>query len=521
MLRQRYHTAEVGQVRGVSLKYGLSCTGEWAGRFWQPGPKPPREVELRMPASCVCTELKAISSRVLVDRQVATPLARRAFVTAMRRIKSSMRDMPRPEPLAHEAFVASAPGGKRALYAQAYRSLQDQPLGYRDWQVTMQVKAEVSYNKVILKPRALQFRNPRFNIEYGRYIRPIAQDLRKMRGPCRGVTRTPMIASGNSWSRAELLMRKLAEFASPAVLRLDAKSFDASLWGWQLRQAHGAYLSRIDTPEFRRLLSVTIANKVRSRRGIRYAVEGRRMSGDMDTSCGNSLISCATCGAIASLVGIHKWDAMVDGDDIILIHESSAGDLLSAIRRATLDIGFVSECDYCIEPWAPLLPERIRFNSGFFFEVEPGLFRYIRDADRCLSTFGVSHKAYQSSRGGARYLKAAALCELACNEGVPCVQALCLRVLELTHNLQPSGEIRGAMSYRALKEVPSLADVRGVPVTPHMREQFARVYGIDPAAQVEYELRVGVLELNDLLNFRSVGQEYAEGIHEFVCSRNV
>jgi hypothetical protein len=70
--------------------------------------------------------------------------------------------------------------------------------------------------------------------------------------------------------------------------------------------------------DFHALLKRTLINKVKTFQGDEWTIKGTRMSGDVDTSLGNSIINYALLSAILHDCGYHQFEIIVNGDDSIL-----------------------------------------------------------------------------------------------------------------------------------------------------------------------------------------------------------
>lgn len=159
----------------------------------------------------------------------------------------------------------------------------------------------------------IQARHISFNIHYGRYIKPLEINLSK-RGKFRhhfGKGTPNQIAC-----RIQKLASRWKYYTEG-----DHSTFDAHVTVEMLQLTHAFYNSCFQSKELSALCRRTINNKCVSRHGDRYTVRGTRMSGDMDTSLGNSLINLAILQELLFHLDI-EGEAIVNGDDFILFTES-------------------------------------------------------------------------------------------------------------------------------------------------------------------------------------------------------
>lgn len=159
----------------------------------------------------------------------------------------------------------------------------------------------------------IQARHQTFNIEYGRYIKKIEESLTKH--PKYGVH----FGKGNYDQIAAKITKLAVKY--PYYTELDHKEFDAHVTPEMLSLTHLYYQNVYRCGEIkksiRQLAKQTINNKCKTRDGDRWFVRGTRMSGDVDTSLGNSLINYAIIKELISRLGL-KGTVIVNGDDCII-----------------------------------------------------------------------------------------------------------------------------------------------------------------------------------------------------------
>lgn len=184
-------------------------------------------------------------------------------------------------------------------------------------------------------PRMIQARDLTFNIEYGRYVKPLELRLGKR----------DQFGKGNFDQIGSKIARlkKTYRYATEA----DHKTFDAYVTKEHLKLTHKFYQScYMHDRELRQLSKRTLKNRCKTREGDKYTVHGTRMSGDVDTSLGNSLVNYAVIMGVLEKLGL-KGEAIVNGDDsIIFTHEPI--DLLAA-SQAFSGFGFVTEMKPSVE----------------------------------------------------------------------------------------------------------------------------------------------------------------------------
>lgn len=220
-------------------------------------------------------------------------------------------------------------------------------------------------------PRLIQARHPTFNVEYGRYIKPLE---RATKGDVH-------FGKGNFdevGSKVHKLSRRYKYYTE-----CDHTSFDAHVTVEMLKLTHQYYQSCYpNDPTLVRLSARTIRNYCYTRNGESYIITGTRMSGDVDTSFGNSLLNYHILKTALKEAKING-DVVVQGDDSIIFSDAPLGpDFVALLRRfnmesklapSTTNIHHVEYCaaklvyDNAGRPTMSADPQRIYDRYGFCF----------------------------------------------------------------------------------------------------------------------------------------------------------
>lgn len=218
--------------------------------------------------------------------------------------------------------MAGAPNYK--LYRDNLQQF-NQPGGLRH-DVTAFTKIEKTSTNNYKPPRLIQARHPTFNIAYGRYIKPLEIKITKIH------KNKIHFGKGNY----DEIARRITVLAHKYkyYTELDHDSFDSRVTEEMLRLTHRFYKECYDDHyELSRLCNLTIDNKIHTRDGLKWKTHATRMSGDVDTSLGNSLINYAILKECLYLMG-NKGEVIVNGDDsIIFTNQPVDRDLLVDILR--------------------------------------------------------------------------------------------------------------------------------------------------------------------------------------------
>jgi len=488
-LVERVHSPDVVMPRSNRwvCKFNSSpCRG--GGVYTRPLLQPQWGTCAVVHAGCFCTEKAALARRVFVKKTEATKDGKKAFRAAS--IELSKRfGSPRLVPWSEEDVVSSAPRAKRAIYQRARESLFVKPLGAKDARVKMFVKPDklTSVGLEPKKPRAIQGRTPRFNVIYGKYIKPIERYLCGWKGVHRGVKRTRVFAKGLNWEqRAKLVLEKLERFKY--CVSLDASSFDASVRVWHLLGVHRVYKALIGKdPEFLFAMNETLVNTGVTAHGIWYKIVGNRMSGDMDTGIGNSILAFMLVWVAVKRMGLCKWDILCDGDDVLVLTDQHVSKEEWILQGA--ELGF----DWKVEGyWTRGDPlEDIEFCRHRLVEVG-GVWRFVRGI-RALATFGVTH-VHVGRKAHRRYMKGVAMSEMNASEGVPCASVLSAEVYKRTCNVKALFvhsdlyKFGSYVSSSVLEQVDMNRKQGRIEVST--RVSYERAFGVSVEEQERYEKAV-------------------------------
>jgi len=164
-------------------------------------------------------------------------------------------------------------------------------------------------------PRAIQFRATPFTARLAKYIVPIEKAISKpVIGENSGF---PFVAKGyNSLERGEILYNMWNAVKKPVAYLIDHSKFDSCVNIDLLKMEHKFYQLIFKGDKFlKHLLDQQLRNYGRTRNGIKYWCEGRRMSGDPNTACGNCVINYAI---LRQAFGPNAL-IFVDGDDSVVI----------------------------------------------------------------------------------------------------------------------------------------------------------------------------------------------------------
>lgn len=439
-------------------------------------------------SNCVCNDLVAATNRVV---GVVPPVTDFGFFHLRRGMRRLILSTPRVfEPWDYERTIDSFHGKKRKRYEAAYESLKLLPLSRKDSIVRAFTKAEKfnPYDKVNPDPRMIQARHPRYNLELARFMRPLEHSIYGLVGGRSGLR---LVVKGmNQVERASLLIQKWAMFDEPVVVSLDASRWDKHVQPRTLSVEHAYYQAKFPSnPELARLLAWQCDNVCVTSNGVRYKVASRRMSGDMNTACGNCLGMVNMVSTACRLLRLRRWDMLDDGDDCLLMVE--AVDLDLVVRELPLVfLEFGQELK--VENVAHDVRSVVFCQSRVCYNGEQDLF--VRNWRKVLSQACCGVKHWGEPKEVRPMLTAIGLCELALGRGIPILQAFAEALIRNGRGERPRTlDVDEGLALRVRYEVgcdtfEQLRDATAPSVvTDAARVAFEQAWGVSPDLQRYYE----------------------------------
>lgn len=393
-------------------------------------------------------------------------------------VKSIHRVLPSFTPVSLWDFSQMYKGPKKVVYERAVLSLYANPVRRRDAESNSFVKREKA--KFKKAPRCIQPRDPRYNASIGRYLKPLEHVLYDTVGKITG--EGVVITKGlNLISTAGCLLQKWSRFKRPVALGLDATAFDAHVSPALLRWEHSIYNGIFKSAELAKLLTWQIDNRGKSfcpDGKLKYKVQGRRFSGDMNTGLGNCLIMCAMVYSYAASRGV-TINLANNGDDCVVFMEQED------LERFTVGINeWFEELGFRLTSEPPAY----NFEAIEFCQMHPVLigdeWRMVRTPKVAfekdtMCTLTVTDDEY------LQWLSGVSDCGLATASGVPVLQEFYLN-LRLAAGARVAPE--RLVEYTGMKHLSRGMSSKVVPVDEASRFSFWLAFGVDPDTQRAIEL---------------------------------
>nr|WRQ65252.1 RNA-dependent RNA polymerase [Tolivirales sp.] len=366
--------------------------------------------------------------------------------------------------------VRSYAGKWRQKYARAHEQVKISPVTHKHSYVTLFVKDDKEMRPCTKPPRAIQYRHPCFMLEMGKYTKAVEKWFYSLKDEYG----TKIVGKLSGPEVAAELKKKSDSFANPVYLCLDASNFDTCVDEKWLKHCMNLYLECFDKVYHRRikwLWAKTLTNTGFTKNGtIKYKTKGTRMSGDMDTGLGNSIIMYTMLTSYLKQHNV-KGSIMVNGDDSVVVIEARH---LQKCKDLSIfkSFGFNMKFDVKYE-----------FEDVEFCQCKPVNTYYgwtmARRPDRIIGRTGVRTR-YVAKTKIKSFVSTLGMCERASGWGVPIISEMATKMINLGGKISPS-QLNPYMvtQYKYLKYPPI--------VSMEARLSYERAWGVSVQDQLRLE----------------------------------
>lgn len=393
--------------------------------------------------------------------------------------------LPNCIPQTREEFVESYRDSRKKIYRQALESLYRKPVTKADARVKAFVKREkINFTaKADPAPRIIQPRDPRYNIEVGRYLKQLEKKIYYAIDQMFGYK---VCAKGlNAHDCATMIREAWEAFGRPVGIGGDASRFDQHVSEQALRSEHADYLQCFppsERAELGRLLSWQLRCS-----GVAYCGDGKvvyrnrggRKSGDMNTSMGNVLLMCKMLYSYLHSIGMLKKVRVVNnGDDFVLFCEKRDMNRFVGLPAWFLLCGF----NIVLEPPVYHLEEVSFCQTQPVFDGAEWVM--CRDPRVCMDKDAVCLAPVAREAEHKRWVSAVGECGVSLTGGLPVLDAFYSSMITdkpLVHRtLRTSGMFMLAQGMARTSGDPSDA----------ARVSFYRAFHITPSEQIAAETHI-------------------------------
>jgi hypothetical protein len=385
--------------------------------------------------------------------------------------------------VSRQRFVEYYQGPRRRVYQEAVDGLASKAVHPRDAHLKTFVKAEkLNFTlKHDPAPRVIQPRGARYNVEVGRYLRPIEH---KIYDAIDALFKSPTVFSKyNCVDQARLIKEKWDKFQKPVCVGLDASRFDQHVSEQALKFEHKFYHAIFGSKELKSLLRWQLVNHgiARANDGFfRYTKVGSRMSGDMNTSMGNKFLMCLMAKAYIDTLPF-PVEFVNNGDDCLMIFEYKNLAGISKLNSYFADFGFKIVQEKPVTEF-----EHIEFCQTKPVFTSSG-WRMVRNVKTCMSkdvtcvNLGHDLKKYRI------WLGKVGQCGMTAAAGVPVLQAFYTMLDRFGSPGKLDSGIKFESEYNWHQHMVRGLGGLSTTITDQARYSFWLQTGMTPDLQCEYE----------------------------------
>jgi hypothetical protein len=446
--------------------------------------------------NCLCNDTVACVNRVLGVVPLPTVKGVRAVRAAILRLWPPIACSPLTLEEALKTFTRIP-----KVYQRAYDSLLVEPLSRKDAGIKAFVKAERFDPEGTENPdpRLIQARDPRYNLNLAKYLRGLEERIYGLQK--HGL---PVVAKcRNPFQRASIILRKWNMLADPVFVSLDSSRWDKHISIEMLKVEHDFYMAHYcGDPDLALLLKWQLVNKCRTSNGLRYTVHGGRMSGDMNTACGNVVLACGMVFAAMEELRIRKFEVFDDGDDIGLMIERSD---LARVKARLPGIFKNYGQELKIENVAHDIHDIVFCQAKPTWNGEE--YTMARNWKKVLSQSCCGTKHWNDHRLVRPMFGLLGDCEMAQHHGIPILQAFAARLRELSGGERSLlSHLDSSYQYRIGNyKLENLFSAAETTITHRSRLEFQLSWGVTPSEQLAIEDHIA--QWTPGTEFRDVGVE--------------
>lgn len=383
--------------------------------------------------------------------------------------------------MTYQTYVDTCPAQKRPIYRNAMERLLQSGIHKKH----SHVGAFVKFEKLLFTslktpvPRLISTRKPDFHLELGTYIRPIEK---RIYAAIDKLLLSPTIMKGyNMEDRGAIIESHFKYFKNTVAIGLDAKRFDQHVSVDALMFEHEVYQKYYPKCRLlRKLLKWQLKNigaAALPSGKVKYTTQGKRQSGDVNTSLGNCiLMSSMVIGLAKSLEIVIRL--VNDGDDCVVFMETKDEERFgNAVRQWFLDFGFQVEVE----------PSVYELEKVSFCQAQPVFdgkqYVMVRDPRVSIAKDCISLKPLDNDKITQRFCAAIGKGGISMTGGIPVVQSFYEMLVRSSNGAKPLDDLslykytgRGLGMDRQLRAP-----------TAESRCSFYLAFGIPPDAQIAIE----------------------------------
>lgn len=432
----------------------------------------------------------------------------RRFIDAVRKELDSTT-----APLTTENFISRYRGRKMKVYTAAALSLETDPLCKKDrnCKVFLKKEKDIRSLKPDAIPRAITFPDPRYGLEFGKYIKSIEHETFMTIDRVFG-SRTVMKGM-NYLQVGQEIQKKWERFDHPVSIDGDVSRLDSSISDEGQRFSHeisSYFFDRPEREEFLKLAKLQISPKVKGRADdgiISYTGTGLA-SGQQNTSLMGVTIVCSILYMIKTTYNL-DIEVINCGDDFSVVGERGTIKTFQNVAASSFKkYNMVLK----LEPFNFEL-EGVNFCQSNPVQVA-GLYRMVRTPHTSIIKDSTCIDDLFNLTLITKWLYAVSCTGIATHGGVPIFQELYKCYGRSAHLLRAGLRSRSAKkkSYRVdLKDSSMVYWGKGLEckyeaeISDDTRWSFYLAFGIDPSTQLQLEEYYSKLTIRNEITTEFVG----------------
>jgi len=393
------------------------------------------------------------------------------------------------------AVVAMYSGAKQRAYQRAREELES--TGFVAEHALLRAFTKFEKQDITKAPRIINPRSVPYNLMLATFLKRAEKLIYKAINEAYGAhTGATVIKGLDARASARVLLSKWQRFKHPVGVGLDAKKFDLHVSVQALRYEHSVYLGlfpgQSDNSILRMLLLLQLRNQgvaYTPDGRVKFAMDGTRCSGDINTSCGNCILMCSLVHALSVALNITVELANNGDDCMVFMEEADEPKFVAAASAFFRQGGFV----LTVEPTVRIF-ERVEFCQTHPVCTAKGWIM-VRNHDAVLKKDAMCLLPVTNQKALRKWMGAVGECGLSLTQGVP-VQEHMYRAF-IRCGLKPSAalveRLNANTSYNERKFVS-----KDVPITAGARCSYEQAFGISPNWQVIIENFFDTMTLDNL-----------------------
>jgi hypothetical protein len=348
------------------------------------------------------------------------------------------------------------------------------------------------------KPRVIQFRKPEFLAHMYPWYKPMEHVIYSGRYLFNSRQARTCAKGRNHHDRIKDLVEQVSRINDCHFVGLDGSAFDAHVsqeavdmeWQWYHEVARSAGWSK----EVRKLMHqqhvAQRTNKCSARVNdgkVSYTVKGNRMSGDLNTAGGNSILMELFTAIFFWVHGVpdEDWGMYVDGDDTCVFVAGRWVHLIPLLsqhfRDFNQEVKVTDVRRVSIDNMEP-----IEFCQCRPVKVN-GHWRLVRDPWKQVNVYTRSHRWLKNTDLAKRYFSTISPPEMIINIGVPITAIFYATLNALGEGKKELNSVARNFYRKSVADSTVLAAAIEEKPSWETRESFSRAWGISPGQQLEYE----------------------------------